>query len=89
MAEQFLDRSDVVGVVEQMRGKRVPQRVRCGVLRDTGAAQRIAQCALNRLRIGVMPPGKPAAWIGRKRSEGNTYCQAQSCAGFECLRCNA
>src|SRR3972149_2453795 len=36
MTEQFLHGTDVVAILEQMRGKTVPEAVRSDALRDTG-----------------------------------------------------
>lgn len=55
MAEQFLYRSNVVAVFEQMRRKRVPQSVWVRMLMDAGFAHRFDKSALHGRGRNVMP----------------------------------
>ena len=47
VSQQFLYGADVVAALEQVRGKRMPQRVRTRALLDAGFAKRAAHATLD------------------------------------------
>jgi hypothetical protein len=56
MAEQLLDRADVVAVFEKVRRERVAERMAAGVLRDAGGAQSASYRALHYRFVHVVSP---------------------------------
>ena len=46
MAQELLHGADIAAVFEQMRGERMPERVRSGPLRDAGAPHGLLDAAL-------------------------------------------
>ena len=71
MAEELLDRANVVPVFEQMRGKRMPERMATDALRDTRLPRRHRHCTLHRRLVQVIsrwwsPPGVAAHTTRRK-----------------------
>src|SRR5882762_7068820 len=54
MAEQLLDSADVVTVLQQVRGERMPERVTARVLNDAGLAQRALDGTLDDGLVQVM-----------------------------------
>ena len=54
VAEQFLDRSDVIPVLKHVRGKRVAERVTTGVLGDPRLADGVLDGALDGRLVDVM-----------------------------------
>ena len=68
--EQLLHRPNVVAGFEQMRRKRVPERVRRRMLGDSGHAYRLLHGTLDRLRIGMMAAFDARARIDRAHGRG-------------------
>lgn len=60
VAEQFLNRSDVVARIEKMRGERMAEGVACRGLRDPGPQGSLANRLLKYRLMEMMPP-PPAA----------------------------
>ena len=58
VAEQFLHRADVVATCEQVRGKRMPQRMRRSRLDGARVAHRLSYSPLNCLILNMMPPNQ-------------------------------
>lgn len=71
VAEQFLNRSDIVVVFEQMGRKAVSESMATGVLVYSRLPDRSLDCLLDRTRRGVMPARQTvvAAWRDRRRRE--------------------
>jgi hypothetical protein len=65
VAEQLLDRADIVTRFQQMRRERMAQCVRRREFGDAGIAHRLAHRALERLVAQVMAAHIAAARIGR------------------------
>jgi len=51
MPQQFLNRLDMCAILEQMRGKRMPQAMRSDMRRDPGLASRIRQHHLDAITV--------------------------------------
>ncbi len=68
MAEQFLNRADVVARLRQMRGEAVAQDVRRHRLRDARAMRRARDRALDDLLVEMVPPAHPIERIRRAAS---------------------
>lgn len=65
VAQQFLHRADIVPTCQQMRGKRMTKRMRrCG-FDDSRIAHRLADGALDRLVLHVMPAHHTRTRINR------------------------
>ena len=56
MAEQLLNGSDVGAGLEEMRGEGVPEGVASGLLRDSGAADGLADGSLETGFVEVVAP---------------------------------
>ena len=72
VAEQLLDRPDVVAIFEKMRRERVPQAVTDRVLVDAHLPHRLLHCSLYGRLIQMMPSLDPAPGIDgqpRRREE--------------------
>ena len=65
MAEQFLNRPDIVSFLQQMRGKRV-QRVAVDLLVDIRPFRSSADSLLQSVLMDMMPPRPAAARIDRQ-----------------------
>ena len=65
MAEQFLNRPDVVPFLQQMRGKRVPQRVAVDFFVDIRPLRGSTDSLLQPVLMDMMPPCLAAARIDR------------------------
>ena len=63
VAEQLLDRADVVTVLEQMGRERVPESVASGGLRDPRAQDGFPHRALQDRLVQVMPPPLPGLGV--------------------------
>ena len=66
MAEQLLNRANVVAAVEQVHSKRVTKRMWRRRLGDARCSQRIAKRPLDRLWIDMMAPDSAAARVRRE-----------------------
>jgi len=67
VTHQLLDRSNVISVLDQVRGKAVPQRVNRGALGDTGGLNGETKRALKRCRVDVV-----ATHHARERIDGES-----------------
>mgnify|MGYP001172851716 FL=1 len=56
VAEQFVDRANVVAPIEQVTGERMAQRVWRGRLVDAGSDDRLFHRALQQLLVQMMKP---------------------------------
>ena len=63
MAEQFLNRADVLPALEQVRGKRMPQCVSAERLEDSCNSRRSLDRPRQDVFVQVMPPANAAARI--------------------------
>src|SRR5262245_22096841 len=68
MAEQLLDRANVVARLEEMRREAVAQRVRRRRLDDSGAAHGTLHRPLHALLLELMAPPPPRPRIPRQRA---------------------
>ncbi len=66
VAEQLLDRANVVPVLQEMRRERVPQRVAACPLLDPGLPQRGPHSPLDSLFVQVMPSSHAGSRVGRQ-----------------------
>ena len=63
MTKQFLDGSDVVPVLEQMRGERVSEGMTTRPLREAGLLHRSGDGALNGGFVQVKPARESSPWV--------------------------
>ncbi len=70
VAQQFLDRADVLASLQQMRGKRMAQRVACGGFEDARALPRRLDRALQPRLVHVMATLRAVARVHAARRRG-------------------
>jgi hypothetical protein len=82
MAEQLLDRSNVVPILQKMRRKRVPEAVTGRPVRQACSNDGLTEGPLNRGFVEVMPAAL-AGWGVNVVSGGwKTHCQGHSRPAF-------
>jgi hypothetical protein len=81
MPEELLDGADVVAVLEQVRGERVPQRVAAGMFPDAGSANAERDRALHGGFVEVVPSAQAAARIDRDAHSGEDVLPGKLASG--------
>ena len=89
MAEEFLDRPNVVPCLQQVGRERVAERVAADALRDSHApeASVTARCTAESWRW--YRDGRPYRGSRQMRAAGNTNCHFQSVGAFGYFRSSA
>lgn len=85
MAQQLLDRPDVVAILQKMRSERVPQGVTPRVLVDAHRPHRPFHRPLHRRLIEMMPPLDPAPRVYRQPRRGKQILPAELRRGVRVL----
>jgi hypothetical protein len=85
MAEKLLDRTDVVSILEQMRGERVPQGVAPGLLVHSTLSHGLLHRPLHRRLLDVVPAADAAPRIDRKTRRGKNILPREFAARTEVL----
>jgi hypothetical protein len=83
VAEQFLNRPEVVSVLEEMGGEAVPQGVGCGGLLDARSKHGLAERPLHSCLMEMVPSPAPAfpLHVGTRRREDPLPPPFPSCEG--------
>jgi hypothetical protein len=89
MAEQFLNRSNIVPVLEQKRRKGMAEGVAADPLRDPRPADRESDRALHDGFVQMKPGRWSEARVWQIRAAGNTNCQLHSVAALGYFRSSA
>ena len=89
VTEQFLHRANVVPGFQQVRGKRVPEGVAGGRLRDSRLTHRCLYRSLQPLFVHMVSTSLPGTRINRQPRCGNTYCHPVSCGAAGYFRARA
>jgi hypothetical protein len=85
VAQELLDRPDVVAIFEQVRGEGMPQAVTARVLVDAHLPHRLFQCPLYGRLIEMVPSLDPAPGIDGEPRRGEENLPAELASGIRVL----
>lgn len=89
VAEEFLHRTDVVAVFQEVGGEGMAEGMRCNPFGDGGCFRGLPDRSLQAALVHVMAADEAGVGSTDNRSEGKTYCQSQSRLAVGYLRSRA